>query len=106
MEVTTGVHTDLIVSLSRCSTSTYIAKYWHVMCALCITTCFSLYSHFLRFLKLDLEDLQLTQEDVQRMPSVKRCILEAIRLRSPGVIARGVVKAFSVQVRLMDSSFK
>lgn len=45
-----------------------------------------------------LELSQLTQDDLQKMPGVKRCVLEAIRLRSPGVITRGVAKSFDVRV--------
>ncbi|KAL5011120.1 hypothetical protein ScPMuIL_013425 [Solemya velum] len=36
------------------------------------------------------------EETLKRMPYLKCCVLEAIRLRPPGVIVRRVVKAFTV----------
>lgn len=38
----------------------------------------------------------VTQSDLDKMPAVKRCVLEAIRLHSPGAIARRVTKSLSV----------
>ncbi|XP_070567755.1 24-hydroxycholesterol 7-alpha-hydroxylase-like [Ptychodera flava] len=42
-------------------------------------------------------DLDVTEEDLRKMPGVKRAVLEAIRLRSPGVITRRVVKPFKIR---------
>ena len=38
--------------------------------------------------------------DLQRAPLVKRCVLEAIRLHSPGTIARRVTKSFTLHVSI------
>lgn len=39
---------------------------------------------------------QLSLDDLKKVPLLEYCILEAIRLRSPGMIARKVVKPISV----------
>jgi len=36
--------------------------------------------------------------DLQRAPLVKKCVLEAIRLHSPGTVARRVTKSFTLHV--------
>ncbi len=48
----------------------------------------------------DQSNIVLTEEDLVCLPGVKRAILEAIRLRSPGIIIRGVTKTFKVKVSL------
>ncbi|XP_071755563.1 24-hydroxycholesterol 7-alpha-hydroxylase [Centroberyx gerrardi] len=40
---------------------------------------------------------RVTLEDLQQMPYVKWCILEAIRLRAPGAITRRVVRPLKIQ---------
>ncbi|XP_077977069.1 24-hydroxycholesterol 7-alpha-hydroxylase-like [Glandiceps talaboti] len=42
-------------------------------------------------------DLNITEEDLKKMPGIKRAVLEAIRLRSPGVITRKVIKPFKIK---------
>ncbi|XP_033113228.1 24-hydroxycholesterol 7-alpha-hydroxylase-like [Anneissia japonica] len=42
-------------------------------------------------------ELVVDEEIISKLPSIKRCILETIRLRSPGVITRKVVKSFDVK---------
>ena len=44
------------------------------------------------------EEVTLDEDDLRKLPKVKAAILEAIRLRSPGAIARGVKKPFTVKV--------
>jgi 24-hydroxycholesterol 7alpha-hydroxylase len=41
-------------------------------------------------------DVQLTLADLQRVPSVKRCVLEAVRLHSPGAIPRRVMQPLTL----------
>jgi len=41
---------------------------------------------------------EMVLEDLQRAPLLKRCVLEAIRLHSPGTVARRVTKAFTLHV--------
>ncbi|XP_072263523.1 24-hydroxycholesterol 7-alpha-hydroxylase isoform X2 [Pyxicephalus adspersus] len=48
------------------------------------------------FGKAGQQDLSITEEDLKRLPFVKSCILEAMRLRSPGAITRKVVKPLKV----------
>ena len=43
-------------------------------------------------------DIFLTQEDLSGLPYLKQCMLEAIRMRSPGVIARGVKQPMQIKV--------
>lgn len=40
----------------------------------------------------------MTLDDLQRMPYVKWCIMEGIRLRAPGAITRKVVRPLKLQV--------
>ncbi|XP_071957038.1 24-hydroxycholesterol 7-alpha-hydroxylase-like [Antedon mediterranea] len=42
-------------------------------------------------------DLIIDEKIIGKLPSIKRCILETIRLRSPGVIARKVIKSFHLK---------
>jgi len=42
--------------------------------------------------------VEMKLEDLQRAPLVKRCVLEAIRLHSPGTVARRVTKSFDLHV--------
>ncbi|KAK6295264.1 hypothetical protein J4Q44_G00344900 [Coregonus suidteri] len=42
-------------------------------------------------------DTRKTAEEMQQMPYVKWCILEAIRLRAPGAITRRVVRTLRIQ---------
>lgn len=42
----------------------------------------------------------MTLTDLRRAPLVKRCVLEAIRLHSPGTIARRVTQSFTLHVFL------
>jgi len=41
---------------------------------------------------------ELEFADLQRAALVKRCVLEAIRLHSPGTVARRVAKSFTLHV--------
>jgi len=41
---------------------------------------------------------ELVLSDLQRAPLVKRCVLEAIRLHSPGTIVRHVTESFTLHV--------
>ena len=41
---------------------------------------------------------EIALADLQRAPLVKRCVLEAIRLHSPGTVARRVIKSFTLHV--------
>lgn len=43
------------------------------------------------------DDVPVVLSDLERLPSIKRCVLETIRLRSPGAIARRVLKSFSIR---------
>ncbi|KAL3882259.1 hypothetical protein ACJMK2_028621 [Sinanodonta woodiana] len=43
------------------------------------------------------EYIEITEEVLRSMPYVKCCMLEAIRLRSPGIITRKVIKTFKVK---------
>ncbi|KAI0208253.1 24-hydroxycholesterol 7-alpha-hydroxylase [Lamellibrachia satsuma] len=45
----------------------------------------------------ELADLRITQDDLQKMPKLKWCVLEAIRLRGAGVITRGVTRSFTLR---------
>ncbi|XP_042563157.1 24-hydroxycholesterol 7-alpha-hydroxylase-like [Clupea harengus] len=45
----------------------------------------------------DTKNTNVTLEDLQEMPYVKWCILEAIRLRAPGAITRRVVRPIKLQ---------
>lgn len=40
----------------------------------------------------------ISQENIADMPYLKYCVLETIRLRSPGVITRAVVKPMKIRV--------
>ena len=42
---------------------------------------------------------ELVLADLQRAVLVKRCVLEAIRLHSPGTVARRVTKTFNLHVQ-------
>ena len=46
---------------------------------------------------------EMVLADLQRAPLLKRCVLEAIRLHSPGTIARRVVKSFTLHVYYIGS---
>ncbi len=46
----------------------------------------------------DKEKTKVTLDDLQHMPYVKWCIMEAIRLRAPGAITRKVVRPLKLQV--------
>lgn len=46
----------------------------------------------------DKEKTTVTLDDLQHMPYVKWCIMEAIRLRAPGAITRKVVRPLKLQV--------
>lgn len=43
-------------------------------------------------------ELVFDEETLSKLKYVKCCFLEAVRIRSPGVITRKVVKSFSVKV--------
>ncbi|XP_055041538.1 24-hydroxycholesterol 7-alpha-hydroxylase isoform X1 [Misgurnus anguillicaudatus] len=45
----------------------------------------------------DKKKTKVTLDDLQKMPYVKWCIMEAIRLRAPGAIARKVVRPLKLQ---------
>ncbi|XP_071113584.1 24-hydroxycholesterol 7-alpha-hydroxylase-like isoform X1 [Haliotis cracherodii] len=45
----------------------------------------------------------VSESDLRQMPYLKCCMLEAIRLRSPGVITRRVVKSFTVKGRIVPA---
>ena len=47
-----------------------------------------------------LDHTPITYHMIQKLPAVKRCVLEAIRLRSPGMITRKVTKAHKLEVQL------
>lgn len=49
----------------------------------------------------DTRKTKVTAEELQQMPYVKWCILEAIRLRAPGAITRRVVRPLRIQVGLL-----
>ena len=43
---------------------------------------------------------EIVLADLHRASLVKRCVLEAIRLHSPGTVARRVTKSFTLHVAL------
>ncbi|KAK2181469.1 hypothetical protein NP493_388g01005 [Ridgeia piscesae] len=45
----------------------------------------------------DLTDLHITQDDLQKLPKLKWCVLEAVRLRGAGVITRQVTRSFTLR---------
>ncbi|CAB1340220.1 unnamed protein product [Coregonus sp. 'balchen'] len=49
------------------------------------------------FKEQDTRKTRVTAEELQQMPYVKWCILEAIRLRAPGAITRRVVRPLRIQ---------
>ncbi|XP_028858400.1 24-hydroxycholesterol 7-alpha-hydroxylase isoform X2 [Denticeps clupeoides] len=53
--------------------------------------------------KQDKKKTSLTLEDLQQMPYVKWCILEAMRLRAPGAITRKVVQPIKLQNYIIPS---
>uniref|UniRef100_A0A673MGM8 24-hydroxycholesterol 7-alpha-hydroxylase-like n=1 Tax=Sinocyclocheilus rhinocerous TaxID=307959 RepID=A0A673MGM8_9TELE len=59
-----------------------ITQYLSMSCLLCIQ---------------DKEKTKVTLDDLQHMPYVKWCIMEAIRLRAPGAITRKVVRPLKLQ---------
>ena len=44
-----------------------------------------------------LDHTPITYHMIQKLPAVKRCVLEAIRLRSPGMITRKVTKTHTLE---------
>ena len=42
----------------------------------------------------------ITYHMIQQLPTVKRCVLEAIRLRAPGMITRKVTKTHKLEVMI------
>ncbi|XP_064304251.1 24-hydroxycholesterol 7-alpha-hydroxylase isoform X6 [Phalacrocorax carbo] len=64
------------------------------------------------FGKAGKEKIEVSEEDLKKLPFIKWCTLEAIRLRSPGAITKKVVNPIRIQVFLMQkratarSSFK
>jgi hypothetical protein len=46
---------------------------------------------------LDPSELSFSVEKLQNLELVKRCLMESIRLRSPGAISRGVEKSFKIK---------
>lgn len=41
----------------------------------------------------------VTEDQLLKTPYLRWCIMEAIRLRSPGVVTRRVIKPFTVKVK-------
>jgi len=46
----------------------------------------------------DKDKTKVTLDDLKRIPYVKWCIMEGIRLRAPGAITRKVVRPLKLQV--------
>ena len=53
----------------------------------------------------DGEYVPVEEATLKRLPSVKRCVLETIRLRAPGMITRKVVRTHTINVRLIFGGF-
>ena len=44
------------------------------------------------------DKIKVSEDDLKKLPLIKWCILETIRLRAPGVIARKVLKPVKILV--------
>lgn len=42
--------------------------------------------------------MKVSEDDLKKLPLIKWCILEAIRLRAPGIITRKVLKPVKILV--------
>ncbi|XP_069661728.1 24-hydroxycholesterol 7-alpha-hydroxylase isoform X6 [Haliaeetus albicilla] len=56
------------------------------------------------FGKAGKDKIEVSEEDLKKLPFIKWCTLEAIRLRSPGAITKKVVNPIRIQVFLVEKN--
>ena len=47
---------------------------------------------------IDFDNLEISEDTLSSMPGIKRAVMEAIRIRAPGAITRGVKQTFKIRV--------
>lgn len=57
-----------------------------------------LFKSFFLILFAGKDKIKVSEDDLKKLPLIKWCILETIRLRAPGVIARKVLKPVKILV--------